>query len=153
MSDDGAKGKVSRAGSEGTRLARSVGSGYAYVMAATAPVRSNLDARAQTMQLRVGLVALALALGVGTVLAKSTLGPGFRALAFVPLLFASYGLLAAFCRTCGLTAIAGRRITSDGSERVIDRAELRAQRRRGAGVLVASALLAALVTAAFVFAH
>jgi hypothetical protein len=101
----------------------------------------------------VGLVALALALGVGTALARSGWPPVYRALNFVPFFVAAYGVLAAFYGTCGVTAIAGRRITTDGSERVVDRAELRAQRRLGVRVLGASLLLATAMTGLLVAAH
>ncbi len=120
-------------------------------MAAVVP-KGNLEAEAQDTQMRVGIVALALALGVATLLARSGASPGYRALAFVPFFFAAYGVLAAFYRTCGVTAIAGRRITCEGSERVADRDELAAQRKRGLGVIGGSVLLAATATALLVAA-
>ena len=119
---------------------------------AAAIVKGNLEAHAQDTQMRMGIIALAVALGVATLLAKVSASPGYRVLAFVPFLFASYGMLAALYRTCGLTAMAGRRITSDGSERVADRVELADQRRRGLRVIGGSLLLAATATSLLVFA-
>jgi uncharacterized membrane protein YecN with MAPEG domain len=89
--------------------------------------RGNLDSNAQDRQLRVGLVALAGALVVAL-------------------------LLVTFYRVCGFTAIAGRRMTADGVEKVADRAELSAQRRSGFRVIVLSVACAALATALFVVA-
>jgi hypothetical protein len=114
-------------------------------MAAVIP-RGNLESRAQDIQMRVGLVALAISLVVGTLLARSGVAMGYRALAFVPFFVASYGLLAALYRTCGMTALAGRRITSDGTEPVADREELAALRSKGMRVMLGSALLAATAT-------
>jgi hypothetical protein len=114
--------------------------------------RGNLDSRSQESQLRVGLVALAMALVLAAFLARTDAATLYRALVFGPFLVATYGLLAAFYGTCGLTAIAGRRITADGSERVADRTELCAQRRVGARVLGASVALAAIAPTLFVLA-
>jgi uncharacterized membrane protein YecN with MAPEG domain len=114
--------------------------------------RGNLDSNAQDRQLRVGLVALAVALVVTLLLVKSGAPPVVRAAAFLPFFFAAYGVLAAFYRVCGFTAIAGRRMTADGVEKVADRAELSAQRRSGLRVIVLSVACAALATALFVVA-
>jgi hypothetical protein len=114
--------------------------------------RGNLEPEAQDLQMRVGIVALATALVVGTLLAKGGVAHGYRALAFGPFFVAGYGVLAALYRTCGLTAIAGRRVTSDGMERVADRDELAALRSRGLRVIAGSALLAATATAVLILA-
>jgi hypothetical protein len=112
----------------------------------------NLDSRAQATQLRVGVVALAVALTVGALLAKTSIPAGYRAFAFLPFFFAAYGLLAALYRTCGFTAIRGRRLTNQGSERVIDPDALRAQRRLGTRIIMGSAALASAVTALLIVA-
>ena len=107
----------------------------------------NLDARAQNMQLRAGI--LVSALGVGAVVALNRLGVGLgtRAL-LVPVLFVGvYGICAGLTRTCGLTAIAGRRLTPTGTEPIADRAELSALRRRGAAVMATSLFVSVLATA------
>jgi hypothetical protein len=109
--------------------------------------RGNLESRAQETQLRIGLVALAVSLAVGSVLARGGVAPGYRLVAFLPFFMAAYGVLAALYRTCGVTAIMGRRITSDGSEPVADRAELASHRARGMRVMLGSVLLAGVATA------
>jgi hypothetical protein len=121
-------------------------------MAAVAP-RGNLDTRAQETQMRFGLVALAASLVVAVVLAQSGASAGFRAVAFVPFFVAAYGVTSALYRTCGLSALAGRRQTSDGAEPVADRSELRAQRRAGLRVFAVSGALAGVATLLFSFAH
>jgi hypothetical protein len=108
--------------------------------------RGNLESRAQDTQLRVGLVALAVSLVVGNLLVNGAVASGYRLLAFVPFFVAAYGVLAALYQTCGITAIMGRRITSEGSEPVADRAELAKHRARGMRVLLGSTLLAAVAT-------
>jgi hypothetical protein len=114
------------------------------------PQTMNLESRAQATQLRVGVVALAVALAIGAALSKSGASPLLRVVAFVPFFFAAYGILAALYRTCGFTAIAGRRHTNQGTERVIDRDELREQRRIGLRVLAAGFALATVATIALV---
>lgn len=114
--------------------------------------RGNLDAHAQDAQLRVGLIALAMALVVAAFLARRDAATVYRALVFVPFVVAANGVLAAFYGTCGLTAFAGRRRTADGAEVVADRGELTAQRRTGVWVLSMSGAFAAAATALFVIA-
>jgi hypothetical protein len=121
-------------------------------MAAVAQ-RGNLDSKAQDRQLRGGLLALAGALVVALLLVKSGAPPVYRAIAFVPFFFAVYGLLASFHRVCGFTAIAGRRMSEDGVEKVADRLELSAHRRSGMRVIVYSAAIAGLATALFAVAN
>ena len=120
-------------------------------MAAVAQ-RGNLDGAAQDRQMRMGLFALAGALVVALLLAQSGASPAYRALGFLPFFFAANGVLAALYRVCGFTAIAGRRMTADGTEVVADRAELSAQRRTGLRVLFLSVVLAATATTLFVVA-
>ncbi len=122
------------------------------VAMAAAAQRGNLDARAQDNQLRVGLVALAMALVVTALLARFEGASAYRWLIFLPFFVAANGVLAAFYRTCGITAFAGRRMTAEGAEVVADRTELSAQRRIGLRVLGMSVALAGLATALFVTA-
>lgn len=122
------------------------------VAMAAAAQRGNLDARAQDNQLRVGLVALAMALVVTALLARFEGASVYRWLMFLPFFVAANGVLAAFYRTCGITAFAGRRMTVEGAEVVADRTELSAQRRIGLRVLGMSVALAWLATALFVTA-
>ena len=120
-------------------------------MATVAP-RGNLDQSAQSAQMRIGLVALAVALGVAIFFAHSGGAAGYRALAFVPFFVAGYGVLSAFYGVCGFTALAGRRMTAEGSELVADRSELSRQRMYGLRVIVMSVLLAGVATALFISA-
>jgi hypothetical protein len=106
----------------------------------------NLDGRAQNAQLRFGLVVLALGLAGAMAMNALGLGLGMHAL-LVPVLFAgAYGICAGLARTCGLTAIAGRRITATGTEPVADRNELHALRRRGAAVIATSLFVSVIAT-------
>jgi hypothetical protein len=117
---------------------------------ATASQGGNLDVRSQTRQLRLGLVALAVALAFAAALTPSGVAHLYRGLIFVPFFVAVNGVLAAFYGTCGLTAASGRRMTSDGAEPVADPNELAQQRRTGVRVLVLSAALATVATVLFV---
>jgi hypothetical protein len=111
----------------------------------------NLDRRAQNTQLRVGVGTLAL--GLATAMAMKALGSGMRThVVLLPVLFVgAYGLCAGLTRTCGFTAITGRRLTETGSEPIADRAELVAVRRRGAAVVATSLAVAVLGTALLSF--
>jgi hypothetical protein len=102
--------------------------------------------------MRVGVVALATALVLGTLIAKSGAAHGYRALAFGPFFVAGYGVLAALYRTCGISAIVGRRVTSDGMERIVDRVELAELRSRGLRIIAGSVVLAAGATSVLFFA-
>ncbi len=113
---------------------------------------ANLDARSQETQMRIGLVALAGALVVALLLARSGAPPAYRALGFIPFFFATNGVLTALYGVCGFTAMAGRRLTNDGVEVVANRKELAGQRRSGLRVIALSLAIAALVTTLFVFA-
>ncbi|CAN5920752.1 hypothetical protein BH11MYX4_BH11MYX4_23580 [soil metagenome] len=102
--------------------------------------------------MRTGLVALAMALAFAAFLTRSDGAHLYRWFAFLPFFVAANGVLAAFYRTCGFTAAAGRRMTPEGAEPVADRDELAEQRRVGMRVLGSSAALAAVATALFVTA-
>lgn len=123
--------------------------------------RGNLDDQASRQgQLRVGLAALAMALVLAAFLGGGGSGAGgpvapvpLRALVFVPFFVGAYGVLAAFYKTCAFHALSRTRSTAVGSEPVADRAELQAQRRTGALVVLGSAGLAAAATLLFVLAH
>ncbi len=120
-------------------------------MAAVGPT-GNLGSRAQDNQLRVGLVALAMALALTAFLARTDGGSAYRWLVAFPFFVAINGVLAGFYKTCGVTAFAGRRITASGVEVVADRHELAALRRTGLKVLGMSVALAAAAAALFVTA-
>ena len=102
--------------------------------------------------MRGGLFALAAALVVAVVLAQSGVAPGYRSLAFVPFAASAYGVLSSLYGVCGISALAGRRITTEGAERIASRVELSAQRRSGLRVIAMSLALAGIATTLFVLA-
>jgi hypothetical protein len=108
----------------------------------------NLNARVQNAQLRVGIVLSGLGLAAAVAINKRVgAGLGMHAL-LVPVLFVgAYGICAGLSRTCGLTAMAGRRWTATGPERIADRSELAALRRQGAAVVAGSLLFSVLAAA------
>ncbi len=107
-------------------------------MGAHGPSVENLGERAQNAQLRFG-VALLVA-GLAASMAMRRAGASASAhLLLVPLfLMGTYGIAAAMTRTCGLTALFGQRLTETGRERIADRRELVAVRKRGALVMATS---------------
>jgi len=102
--------------------------------------------------MRFGLVSLAVGLLAVAVLTQLGVQPAYRALAFVPFFFASYGVISALFGVCTITAVMGRRMTADGAERVANREELAEQRRYAARVLFLTFALAAGATSLFVLA-
>jgi hypothetical protein len=111
----------------------------------------NLDDRVQNMQIRYGVGVTALGLAAAMVMRGHGVGVAMHAL-LVPVLFiGAYGVCAGLARTCGLTAMAGRRFTETGSEPIADRVELARLRRRGAAVIATSFLLSLLATALLYF--
>jgi hypothetical protein len=107
---------------------------------------ANLDGRAQNAQLRVGVATLAVGLAAAMAMNSHDAGPRMH-MALLPLFFVgAYGIVAGLSRTCGVTGIAGRRLTATGTERIADREELVAVRRRGAKVVATSLFVAVLVT-------
>jgi hypothetical protein len=111
----------------------------------------NVDGRMQNLQLRFGVVVLALGLAAAMAMHGVGFGLGMHAL-LVPVLFVgAYGICAGLSRTCGLTAIAGRRFTAGGTEPIADRRELAALRKRGAAVLAISLFVSVIATALLSF--
>jgi hypothetical protein len=111
---------------------------------------ANLDGHAQNRQLRLGVAVVSL--GLVAAMVMRALGAGLQMHALlVPVLFVgAYGICAGLSHTCGVTAITGRRLTATGSERIADRSELAAVRRRGARVM-ATSLLVSLLAAALLY--
>jgi hypothetical protein len=107
----------------------------------------NLDGRAQNTQIRAGVVTVALGLAAAMAMNALRVGLGTHLLLVPVLFFGAYGVCAGLARTCGLTAIVGRRLTATGSEPIADRVELAALRRRGALVIALSLLVSVLATA------
>jgi hypothetical protein len=113
---------------------------------------SNLDGRAQNMQLRVGVAGITLGLAVAVAMSKLGASTALYLLLF-PLFFAgAYGIGAGLFGICGMCALFGRRLSEGGSEPVADRAELAKLRRRGTTVIATSALASALATLLLSFA-
>jgi len=106
----------------------------------------NLDDRAQNAQLRVGVAMIFVGLAASVALHRHG-APWFAHFALVPFfLVGAYGMAAGLARTCGLTALTGKRRTEHGPEPIADRCELAAVRKRGM-LLIAGSLLAAVATA------
>jgi hypothetical protein len=113
----------------------------------------NLGRRAQDVQIRLGLVFLGLALVGDFVLDRTGLPSGLH-FALAPLFFlGTYGLAAGLTCTCGFTALAGRRLTNSGPERIANRAELGGARRQGMVIVASSGLLAIAGSLLLLIAH
>jgi hypothetical protein len=110
---------------------------------ASATSTENLGARAQNLQLRMGLGLVSL--GLLAAVAMNHFGAsGPMHVVLIPVFFAGvYGLAAGLAGTCTFCAVFGRRATESGTEPIADRCELAAVRRRGAW-LVATTLLVSL---------
>lgn len=102
--------------------------------------------------MRFGLVSLAVGLLAVAILTHLGVRPGYRALAFIPFFFASYGVISALFGVCSFTAAMGQRMTKDGAERVANREDLSLQRKYAARVLCLTVGLAAAATSLFVVA-
>ncbi len=117
------------------------------------PSEANLDTRAQNFQLRLGVVMIALSLGVAVALVRAEVGTAYRLLVALPMYFGTYAVYAGLTKTCGFTALRGLRMTASGPAPVADKAELAAQRRRGLRVIASSAAVAGLATLLLAVAH
>lgn len=100
-------------------------------------VEGNLEHQAQAFQLRLGVVFVGVGLLVAA-LVRTSDSSALRLAAFLPLFLGSYGIIAGIEKTCGFTALARRRITDQGPERVIDPDEAKALRRTGIRVMLTS---------------
>jgi hypothetical protein len=113
---------------------------------------ANIGPRERRRRLRGGFVALAFA-ALGVVLLWTTgASRGWRALLFVPLLFAALGLLQVRAKTCVALAAQGMRNLDAGNERIDDPAELQAVKAQARRVNIQALLVAAAVTAALLAA-
>jgi hypothetical protein len=110
----------------------------------------NLGPRARRVQLRVGVIWLALTLAVGFALVELGVAPAYGWLLLPLMASGTYAMLAGLFGVCVFTGARGGRLADYGYETVTD-CSLRLQlRKRGAGVLLASLCWAALSTAVFV---
>jgi hypothetical protein len=98
----------------------------------------NLCPRAQVGMLRGSALTMAIALGATVVLVEAGVGMPWRLGVVVLFLAAFLQLFEAFSATCVFRAAAGKRVTSQGSERIANPSELVRIRRRARGVFAAS---------------
>lgn len=108
---------------------------------------ANLDDVVQGRMLRFGVAMALVALGLSTILLQSGASTFPRVLLFVPFWLACYGVLSSLFRTCAFAALGSCRLASCGRQPIAGREGVRAVRRRGLGVFLASVALAALMTA------
>lgn len=88
--------------------------------------------------MRLGVLAAALTLGVGFVLAEVGLASQWGFLLILPLTFSNYWLLSGLFGTCVVAGMRGGRRADYGFEPVIDPRQVRGLRRRGLSLLAAS---------------
>ncbi len=122
-----------------------------YFMSAEPPL-TNLESRAQNLNMRIGLVSLGISLMTGALLVKLGASPWARSVTVAPMFLAAYAIQTALYCTCGFTALAGFRFTNRGPERIADANELSAVRGRGLRVIAGSVALALVATGLLVSA-
>jgi hypothetical protein len=110
----------------------------------------NLGPRARRVQLRAGVIWLALTLAVGFTLVELGVAPVYGWLLILPMMSGTYSMLSGLFGVCIFAGARGARLTDYGHETVADCALRLSLRNRGAGVLLASLGWAALSTAVFV---
>lgn len=120
-------------------------------MEARARYPGNLGAEAQARRLRVGIVALGVALTVATVMVKMDLPAGYRLLLFIPFLVAANGIATGLFRTSGWLAVRGQRDAGAPGERepIPSRRERASLLTLGRTVTIIAVVAAALATALF----
>jgi hypothetical protein len=113
----------------------------------------NLGARAQNIQLRMGLCLVSLGLVVAVAIHR--LGTDSRLyFLLIPIFFAGvYGLAAGLAGTCAFHAMLGRRAIESGSEPIADRNELAAVRRRGRWVMATALIVSLTASLLLALAH
>ena len=99
--------------------------------------------------MRLGVVAAAVTLGAGFVLAELGLAPHWGFLLILPLTVSCYGLLSGLSGTCLMAGMQARRRADYGFEPVVDARQIRSFRRRGLILLVASFAVAFVSAGAF----
>jgi hypothetical protein len=111
---------------------------------------SNLTDVNVARRLRVGIVSLAIGLGCAELLKLMDASPIVRVLLFVPFFISANAFFQAMYMNCGYSALAGRRHTAHGTERIADSRERRAVRARGIWQIALAFVGAAALTASFV---
>jgi len=112
---------------------------------------TNLTDANVARRLRVGIMTLALGLGCAITLKLSEASPGVRLLVFIPFFISANVFFQAIFMTCGYSALAGMRHTAHGQERIASRGDLRMVRARGVKQILLSFVVAAMLTATFLF--
>ena len=112
--------------------------------------RENLGSNPRRLHLRMGVIAASITLGLGLLLAELGVAARWGALLGIPLLLASYWLLAGLFGVCTYTGVRGGRIADHGYEPIIDRELLVRLRRRGLMLFAASVFLSVVGTSIFV---
>jgi hypothetical protein len=111
-----------------------------------AAVAHNMDLHSRNVQLRIGVLLLGGALALAVGLLWFDVSIPVRALVFFPFFVGVHSVLSSLLGTCAFTAMRGRRMTYEGSEKMADRGEVAANRRRGARLLAATMMLSGLAT-------
>lgn len=94
---------------------------------------------------------MAIGLGCAEVLKLTGASPMARLFLFVPFFISANAFFQAMYMNCGYSALAGRRHTAEGTERIADRGERRSVRARGVWQIALAFVGASALTASFVF--
>ncbi|MCA9553415.1 MAG: hypothetical protein KC933_25485 [Myxococcales bacterium] len=112
---------------------------------------ANLKDHGQNARIRMGIVALTVALGAAVAVMEADLARPWRVVLFVPFFFAAFGAWQGLYRTCPGLVMRGTRETQEGDEvRVADPEQTRAARRLATKVMLGSVATAACATALLV---
>lgn len=111
----------------------------------------NLGGHARGLNMRLGVLAAAVTLGAGFVLAEVGLASRWGFLLILPLTLSNYWLISGLFGTCVVAGIRGGRQADYGFEPVIDPGQMRCLRRRGVTLLATSLAVAAVSAGAFAF--
>jgi hypothetical protein len=112
---------------------------------------SNLTDANVTRRLRLGIATLAIGLICAEALKAANAGPVLRLLLFIPFFISANAFVQAMYMNCGYSALAGRRHTAHGTERIADKGELRSVRVLGLWQIALAFVCASALTATFVF--
>jgi hypothetical protein len=109
-------------------------------------VCENIGPRERAKRVRFGVVSLLIAVALSALLVATHAAYGFRLTAFVPFLFAGFGLFQAREHTCVANVARGVRNMDDGDRPVTDAADLRQLALQARRVYVQSFASAAAAT-------
>ncbi len=125
---------------------------YASPVSAQNEAALNLTDENVSRRLRVGILSLALALGLAVTLQRLGASTAWRAALFLPFFVSTTFFFQGAFQTCGYSALAGQRHTRCGVEKIADPDVLREVRARGLKQLFYSILSALGLTTLFVLA-